>query len=283
MFYMLKKFVNLYFLIACFSPVLIFSITKEQENLIRMCPYESRYKETNGPKLLFNKIEDDKEIYDNLDFKVYVYSLSLADFPLTPGQRLTLFIHYGASFGVNDVHKFANLFVDDKLNVYAKFVDPRDKSKPVLLEKFHIMLNGIMAGEAINYIVASNDFKTMACAHIVPNSIQSSGSSGQTIDLEMMTPDGSCFMLRGKNFKPNESITITSNSGSEKLVSSHRANEYGFFRAMFAPHVQGKKNGLASIHVRGEEGDSLLLRYVWGRDNLKKSQEQEISEFFKGA
>lgn len=248
-------------MLICFFPVLLFgnmikqeTISSTQEKLIRETVFESINSFYNGSKLKHKKINP----FPDKDLEESFYSLSLEDIPLKPNQKFKLYTQNC----IGGIAKICNVMVNKNLELETQ-LPGLDLMRP--LEKNFLKLDGYMCGEPVDYILISNDGKIRESTHIIPIPIESHGSAGQIVKLEVRSKNGSLFFLIGENFNPFEPIELTYYSEEEKRMENIEANKDGYFLRVIKHSFKEKEMGDASICVKSANSPPLILHYVYGK------------------
>jgi hypothetical protein len=274
-----KQFIKLYIMLISFFPLFLFGgtrqdiVSSEKRELILKAVFDSTTPNYNGPKIVHERVDPFPTIGELKGTPFYKCTLS--NFPLVKNQKFTFY----SVNAVKNIAKIADVYVSKDQKAFIKM--PGKKAADVPFEKNILTMCDPLPGETFDYILLSTDGKIRAATHIVPRPIESHGPSGQTIKLELKSNDGSLFYLIGENFKPLESLNFTSYSEGEKITHQFEADKNGNFLMSIDPRVIGKKNGKAGICIESSDSSPLILRFVWGENNLEKTKHCELSDFYK--
>ncbi len=85
------------------------------------------------------------------------------------------------------------------------------------------------------------------------------------IKLNGMSQNYTRFLVVGKNFKPNEELIITSQSGQENIPINEKVNKDGTFRFLISPATIGSSGGSARLSIQRKDSNKIIpLDYSWG-------------------
>jgi hypothetical protein len=146
-------------------------------------------------------------------------------------------------------------FINEKNEIAAL-----DKDR--LPHEFNLSL--FAKGEPIIYTLLTEDRKLKASVEIIPFPIEIEDKEGHRLSLKLLTADGQRFEMEASGFKPDELVTICSNSEGEKITYSVNASQEGTLIAAITPAVIGILTGKAIVELKGKTTHNLKLAYNWG-------------------
>lgn len=116
--------------------------------------------------------------------------------------------------------------------------------------------------------------KVIAEQPFVPYPIETSTQDGYTLSFQHNGLPFNVFTVRGKGFKPFETVKYFSQSGNELIEEKSTANKDGELFTLLAPGVVGKKGGFFTVKLVGEKG-SIELQAPWGVAYIDWVQKQK--------
>ncbi len=117
-------------------------------------------------------------------------------------------------------------------------------------------------GEPFRFVLISKNGKTKAAVMIVPNPILAT-DQGCSVEVIRGTAKFEAAIIRGKGFKPNDEIKLTSNSAGEMLELTQKVDSNGEFILVLAPFVKGKDKGSDEVTFKAA-GCAPTVAYKWG-------------------
>lgn len=172
--------------------------------------------------------------------------------------------------------KIVDVYVDQNLNLVLKTPD----KQYLPFEGYKLIFNGYSLGEPMDVILATRDLKSGASVHIVVKPIEAKFESGPKISLELLSPDGSFFLCQGEGFSANEELQYCSISEDEMHQSKRQVDKNGTFLFVICPEVIGKTDGNAEVKFTRSNGESLSLPYVWGKNKVMETSDEDLSALF---
>ena len=197
-----------------------------------------------------------KMIKDN---KFFYYQLHLTSRGKLEGTKLKMVVINcaGQPAGHTDIW----FDTEEKVWIY-------EGGKNLPLEEFESTIGNFSDGEFVDIIVV-DERRILAGTRICPKPIEYKATDGAIVSLQLQSPDGQ-YVLRGYGFKPNESLSLISQSEEEVTPTlALEASVEGNITAGISPQVMGKSYGHASLTLIRQDGAKLKLSYLWGITNEK--------------
>lgn len=177
---------------------------------------------------------------------------------LCPGKRYNLF---RANTLCNPTLEHSFIVRDD-----GKLVS---SSSGTLLPNYLFGLEGkYINGEALHYLLVSEDTDSAMAVTVIPNPIEFRWSDGAYFSLIMLDPSGKTFMKNGYGFKPYEKLYSESTSCDEALKNHFQADAKGSFIGLLLPAVINQTGGNATFTIKRENKDTEVghMSYYWGNE-----------------
>lgn len=121
-----------------------------------------------------------------------------------------------------------------------------------------------LAGEPVEFVLASKDGKLLSSTYIVPNPIQYN-SNGQKITAEIASADKRVYLIKCCGFKPGSEYTMITRFENEKFVHSLAANNKGEMTLRTGPNSPFITGGDGSIDLKGDDLKTpIQIKFQWG-------------------
>lgn len=185
------------------------------------------------------------------------FNISLRKNPFKENDHITL---YQSTLG----NKVAALFTLTVSKTGIPYTDISDGRSYAL---FDISLSDeyFLPAEPVEYILISDDQLKAAYCRFIPKPVETSIPCGAKIWLELTSPDNLSFQIHGTGFLPNENLTLTSYSGTEKVTDYLTANPSGKFICLLKPALPNATTGIAKAVITTSNLTTLTLTYTWGK------------------
>lgn len=136
--------------------------------------------------------------------------------------------------------------------------------KNLSLDEFETTIGNFFDGEFVDLLIVDDEKQILARTRICPKPIECQASDGAILSLQLQSPEGQ-YTLRGFGFKPNETLTLVSQSEEEVIApSTLEASGEGTLIAGISPWVLSKSFGRASVQLTRQNGTKMKLAYLWG-------------------
>jgi hypothetical protein len=144
-----------------------------------------------------------------------------------------------------------------------------ENGKKLPLEEFETTIGNFSDGEFVDLIIVDDKKQILTGTRICPKPIECQASDGAILSLLLHSPEGQ-YALRGFGFKPNETLTLVSQSEEEVMAPfTLEVSEEGMLTAGISPWVLGKPYGHASVILTRQDSTKMKLVYLWGTTEEK--------------
>jgi len=130
-------------------------------------------------------------------------------------------------------------------------------------EKSNVIFGFISTkGEPHRLALISKDGHHTLMVKVIPDPITGS-DQGCNLEVIRATPKFEGAIIRGKGFKPNETIHYVSDSAGEVMTGEVGVQGDGTFVLVLAPFVKGKDIGVDTVKLQGK-ACAPTIKYKWG-------------------
>lgn len=193
-----------------------------------------------------------KKVKDN---KLFFYRLHLASKQKLVEEEFKLIVINCA--GQPTGH--TKIWFDKEENVWIC-----EGGKNLPLEEFETTIGNCFDGEYIDLIIVNDEKQILSGTRICPKPIKCQASDGAILSLQLKSLEGQ-YILQGYGFKPNETLTLISQSEEEVIAPfTFETSIDGNLTAGISPWVLGKSFGRASVQLTRQDGTKMKLAYLWG-------------------
>jgi hypothetical protein len=188
-----------------------------------------------------------------------VVSYEVVVFGVPEGKKLALWAKHLGSLPKPLEKEYEGLSLDPS----GKLVWKKDG----VPETVKLVLVDFSKGEPYEVALISSDQSVKAFGKVIPVPIEVTEGRCH-LSVEIVSPKGDSFAIRGDGFEPDEEVTTTSRSGGEVLEDKTRVSARGTFLTVIFPGVIGKQADLASFTASGKFCKP-MVRYDWGPSAFK--------------
>lgn len=153
---------------------------------------------------------------------------------------------------------------------FAKALPCAEMPNRNINDSLSIEISDFQAGLAVAVAVQSHDASHRYLATAIPRPLKA-GDAGCEIGLELVSPDGKTYLLRGHGFESRESLHCSwkyAKNTSELVVPVN--SDGSFIIPLFhSGEAKGRRKWRAEFHaIGGNCGPK--IEYFWGKDGMKK-------------
>jgi hypothetical protein len=233
-------------------------VSESRKNRIKEVISVNKIPGYQGPKLTVVPYDIFKDIPRKKgEINTFAYQIDTENLVLTKGERYTLY----TINAIGNVAIMKEYYVNNDLVIIEDGPDKRP------LNKYIIGLSGMCTGEPSDFVLMSRNGKKAAACHLNPKPIESVIGT-KKITAELVSADGSVYLVKGTGFEPIEEISLHSMSEGELLESTFKADDNGSFEMLMAPMVVGKRSGTARETFTTKKNEKFCLILLWGIDKL---------------
>ena len=118
-------------------------------------------------------------------------------------------------------------------------------------------------GEVFRLALLSQDGKTKIFFAAIPEPIIKREHSC-ALEVIRLTAKFELILVRGKGYRPNEDLLLSSRSYDESHATPAKADNDGAYVVALAPFVEGKQSGKTTLSLRGAQC-APVISFEWGR------------------
>jgi len=131
------------------------------------------------------------------------------------------------------------------------------------LKLSNVFMGGmVMRGEPIYHLFISKNRKIYLASIFTAYPIEGFGKNGRHTWMEMASPNADKYLLHGKNFSPEESVSITYRHDGQNETVKLKASKGGNFGYILKNG--SKKHSKTDVLISSEQGGEICLQYEWG-------------------
>jgi len=146
----------------------------------------------------------------------------------------------------------------------------------LMLENEIFLMFDFFKGQPVRYWLLSDDGAVRKSCQIVPHPIVATAQDGARISIQRLTPDSRLVLVEGRDFLPDETVYITTQSANMRIENVKMPCRKGHFSMVVEPEIEGKSGGIAYVEVlRAHE--RLILDYEWGWEAINPKKRHSPS------
>lgn len=135
------------------------------------------------------------------------------------------------------------------------------------------VLQGFQPGEKVKYYVVAKDKKQQAEIELIPWPIEKKNVFGQTMRLQLASPQYSTFLLIADGYNPAEPLRVKTYVDGKMIETQGNASREGTFVSLLMPAAHTKaEGGEVTFAIEGLHSCNSVT-IPWGVDFRKKGEE----------
>ena len=144
--------------------------------------------------------------------------------------------------------KFLNIVVDQ--DGILRMINPKNGVIGPELSAINLVLGSFAKGEPATFALVSIDREAKAFARIVPFPLEARDGACR-LWLELMSPQGTAFLVQGEGFEPGEEVKSLSRSDGERLTGRETISPEGTYGPVVVFPAAVSRKHKASYSVSG--------------------------------
>lgn len=141
---------------------------------------------------------------------------------------------------------------------------------PLPLENHYFIFSGFAKGEEMYYTLVALDGKSCLTTSMGSNSIRALAVDGALAAMKLKDQKGSMFTLEGKNFTPEEKITMTVTYADQTMSCPELVKLDGKWHSILLIDLKKYPSGSGTFEIERQTGEVLSGEFLFGKD-IKKS------------
>lgn len=146
-------------------------------------------------------------------------------------------------------------------------------------QRIEIPVAKVFPGERMEcFLVSENGQTPLAKIGFTPHPIIAWIDGGPSVSANLMDVDAHHYLIRGRNFTPNETMQVVTRWGDNEETIPITADDAGSFRTIFSPAQEGRKGGTSLLTFENSQGNIQFhlpwgsSYYTWAVHVMKKPQ-----------